>query len=81
MDRGAETVLDEYLVLVAQGGSADAFRRLVERWTPRLKRHAARTLGDADAAADAVQEARLAIAAGLRRLEDPARSPDFVAGA
>lgn len=75
MDRSAETVFDEYLVLVAQGGSSAAFQRLVERWTPRLKRHAARTLRDAEAATDAVQEAWLAIAAGLRRLDDPARFP------
>ncbi|MFZ5669502.1 MAG: RNA polymerase sigma factor [Pseudomonadota bacterium] len=73
MDRNAETVLDEYLVLVAQGGSAVAFRRLAERWTPRLRRHAARLLGDSDAATDAVQDAWLAIARGLRRLEDPSR--------
>ncbi|HYE44312.1 MAG TPA: sigma-70 family RNA polymerase sigma factor [Caulobacter sp.] len=73
MDRDTEAVLDEYLVLLAQGGSADAFRRLVERWTPRLRRHAGRVLLDADAATDAVQDAWLAIARGLRRLDDPAR--------
>jgi RNA polymerase sigma factor (sigma-70 family) len=73
MDRDAETVLDEYLVLVAQGGSADAFRRLAARWTPRLLRHARRVLLDADAAADAVQDAWVAIAKGLKRLDDPAR--------
>lgn len=75
MDRSAEAVLDEYLVLLAQGGSAEAFRRLVERWTPRLRRQATRTLRDVDAATDAVQEAWLAIAVGLRRLDDPASFP------
>ena len=73
MDRNVETVLDEYLVLAAQGGSADAYRRLVERWTPRLRRHARRVLLDADAAIDAVQDAWLAIARGLKRLDDPTR--------
>lgn len=73
MNRNAGTVLDEYLVLAARSGSADAFRRLVERWTPRLLRHAGRVLLDTDAAADAVQDAWLAIARDLRRLDDPAR--------
>lgn len=73
MDRNVEAVLDEYLVLAAQGGSADAFRRLVERWTPMLRRHARRALLDPDAAVDAVQDAWLAIARSLKRLEDPAR--------
>ena len=73
MDRNVETVLDEYLVLAAQGGSADAFRRLVERWTPMLRRHARRVLLDADAAVEAVQDAWLAVARGLKRLDDPAR--------
>jgi len=73
MNRNADTVLDEYLVLVARGGSAPAFRQLVERWTPRLRRHARRVLLDADAADDAVQDAWLAIAKGLKRLDDPSR--------
>lgn len=75
MDRKADAVLDEYLVLAAQSGSADAFRRLVARWMPRLLRHATRVLLDADAAHDAVQDAWLAIAKGLRRLDDPSRFP------
>ncbi|MCE3288541.1 MAG: hypothetical protein K0R83_553 [Caulobacter sp.] len=73
MNRNVEAVLDEYLVLAAQGGSGDAFRRLVERWTPMLRRHARRVLLDTDAAGDAVQDAWLAIARGLKRLDDPAR--------
>ena len=77
MNRNAETVLDEYLVLAARTGSADAFRRLVIRWTPALRRHAGRVLLDADAATDAVQDAWLAIAKGLRRLDDPSRFPGW----
>ncbi|WGM37715.1 RNA polymerase sigma factor [Caulobacter sp. NIBR1757] len=77
MDRRAEAVLDEYLVIAAQGGSREAFRRLVVLWTPRLRRHAQRVLLDSDAATDAVQDAWLAIARGLRRLRDPARFPGW----
>ena len=77
MNRKAETVLDEYLVLAAQHGSEDAFRRLVIRWTPGLRRHAGRVLLDADAASDAVQDAWLAIAKGLGRLDDPTRFPGW----
>lgn len=77
MNRKAEDVLDEYLVLSAQAGSPDAFRRLVVRWTPRLSRHAARVLLDTDAARDAVQDAWLGIAKGLRRLDDPSRFPGW----
>ncbi len=73
MNRNADTVLDEYLVLAARGGSAQAFRQLAERWTPRLRRHARRALLDPDAADDAVQDAWLAIAKGLKRLDDPSR--------
>jgi RNA polymerase sigma factor (sigma-70 family) len=75
MDRDTETVLDEYLVMLAQGGSSDAFRRLAQRWTPRLHRHARRVLLDSDAAVDAVQDAWLAIARGLKALQDPGRFP------
>ncbi|MBI1407888.1 MAG: sigma-70 family RNA polymerase sigma factor [Caulobacter sp.] len=75
MDRDPEQVLDEYLVVLAQTGSALAFSRLVVRWTPRLRRHAARLLARPDGAEDAVQDAWLAIARNLRRLRDPARFP------
>lgn len=75
MDRDPEQVLDEYLVVLAQAGSALAFSRLAIRWTPRLKRHAGRLLARPDGAEDAVQDAWLAIARNLRRLRDPARFP------
>ncbi|MBX3480290.1 MAG: sigma-70 family RNA polymerase sigma factor [Caulobacter sp.] len=75
MDRDPEQVLDEYLVVLAKAGSALAFSRLAIRWTPRLRRHAARLLARPDGAEDAVQDAWLAIARNLRGLDDPARFP------
>lgn len=75
MDRDPEQVLDEYLVMLARAGSATAFARLAARWTPRLRRHAGRLLASPDGADDAVQEAWLGIARGLKRLDDPARFP------
>lgn len=73
MGRGAEQVLDEYLVLAAQAGSRQAFGALVTRWSPRLLRHASRSLGNAEAAADAVQETWASAVRTLGRLQDPAR--------
>jgi RNA polymerase sigma-70 factor (ECF subfamily) len=73
MPRHLGDILDELLVLRAQGGDDQAFAALVRRWQPRLWRHAWRLSGRADAASDIVQEAWLAIVRGLRRLDDPAR--------
>jgi hypothetical protein len=50
MDRDLDRVLDEYLVLQGQGGSRPALEQLVERWSPRLLRHAGRLLNNAEAA-------------------------------
>ncbi len=71
--RGSSQVLDEMLVLAAQGGSAAAFAQLYARCGPGLVRHATRLLHEEDRARDAAQDAWVAIARGLRRLEDPAR--------
>ncbi len=73
MRRDPRTVLDEWLVASAKSGSELAFGQLVTRWTPRLLRHASRLLGNIDQAQDAVQDAWVGAAGGLRRLEDPAR--------
>lgn len=73
-------ILDELLVLAARDGSASAFHELTIRWTPRLQRHAARTLRDADLAQDAVQEAWVSIARNLRRLGDSAKFPAWAYG-
>ena len=78
MRRDPGTVLDEWLVASAKTGSAPAFGQIVTRWTPRLLRHATHLLGNIDQAQDAVQDAWLGAARGLRRLEDPARFPAWM---
>jgi len=57
VQRSTERILDEYLVSAALTGDAEAWRRLVVPWQPRLLSHAWRLLGEADRAKDMVQEA------------------------
>jgi RNA polymerase sigma-70 factor (ECF subfamily) len=71
--RGLEHALDDYLVLLAQGGSREAFARLAARWTPKLLAFVARSLGTSEAANDVVQDTWESAVRGLSRLEDPAR--------
>jgi RNA polymerase sigma factor (sigma-70 family) len=78
MRRDPGTVLDEWLVASAKAGSELALGQLVTRWTPRLLRHASRLLGDIDQAQDAVQDAWVGAARGLRGLQDPARFPAWM---
>lgn len=73
MRRGLDQALDDYLVLLAQDGSREAFARLAARWAPKLLAFAARSLGSTEAAKDVVQETWESALRGLRRLEDPAR--------
>jgi RNA polymerase sigma-70 factor, ECF subfamily len=80
MQREADRVFDEYLVVMALAGSRPALSRLVERWSPRLLAFAARTLGEADGARDVVQETWAGALAGLPRLSDPARFPGWIFG-
>lgn len=67
-----DETFDHWLVLRAQSGEEEALRRLYARWAAKLQRHALRMTGSSDGAADASQEAWLAIVRGLGRLEDPA---------
>lgn len=72
----ARTTLDietELLVLDAQRGDGAALERLVRQWDGPLRRYAGRLTGRSDAAADIAQETWLAVARGIRRLDDPAR--------
>jgi RNA polymerase sigma-70 factor, ECF subfamily len=78
MRRGLNQALDEYLVLLSQAGSREAFARLVARWTPKLTAFATRALGKTEAARDVVQETWVSALRGLRRLHDPARFPAWI---
>jgi RNA polymerase sigma factor (sigma-70 family) len=69
-DRDTSRILDEWLVLRAQGGDDRAFTRLAERWQRRVILHAFRLTGDRQAAADIAQDTWVAVARGLRRLDD-----------
>ena len=75
MVRPVSQVFDEMLVLYAVEGRRDAFEHLARRWRPRHYTHARRLLGRSDWAADAVQDAWIAIIRGLWRLQDPIRFP------
>lgn len=77
MQRNSETILDEYLLAAALTGDRPAWQRLVERWQPRLLRHAWRLLGDVERARDAVQDAWLEILRNLGRLDDLAAFPPW----
>lgn len=72
MNRDADEILDELLVMRAQQGDEAATQLLVRRWHPRLIRHAQKLTERHDVAADVVQEGWLAIFRGLPRLKDPA---------
>lgn len=63
-------VLDEYLVISAQGGDRQAFELLARRWHKKLFAHAYRLTGDPEAAKDAAQTGWGEIARGLRGLQD-----------
>lgn len=75
MRRTADDIYNELLVLRSQDGDAEALEKLIHRWSPRLLRHAYRLTSDRHVAADAAQEAWVAIMRGLSRLDDPARFP------
>lgn len=69
---------DEYLVVLAQGGSRDAVDRLVRRWTPRLLRYVSRTTGNPQTARDIVQETWMAAMRALPRLADSSQFPAWI---
>jgi len=73
MERTGADIIDEILVLAAQGGNEEAVCELVRRWHPRLLRHAALMSRDQQRGADAAQEAWVTIIKKLHRLRDPSR--------
>ena len=70
--RTPDDIRDEWLVLRCQTGDTAALAELVDRWHPRLLRHAQRLTGLPDAAGDVVQAVWVAILRGLSQLDDPA---------
>jgi RNA polymerase sigma-70 factor (ECF subfamily) len=66
---------DHLLVLQCQEGNRVALEQLIDRWQDRLWRHACRLCGDEQAAWDALQEAWIAIARGIHRLEEAGAFP------
>ncbi len=71
--RTPEDIYDELLVMRSQDGDRESLIALVDRWQPRLLRHAIRLTRQYEAADDVVQDAWVAIVRGIRRLDDAAR--------
>jgi RNA polymerase sigma-70 factor (ECF subfamily) len=78
MNQEPDRVFDEYLVVLAQGGSRGAMDQLARRWTPRLVRYVARTLGTSQGARDVVQETWIGAIRSLSRLSDSSRFPGWI---
>ncbi|CAN5531946.1 RNA polymerase sigma factor [soil metagenome] len=72
MNRPAEQVRIEWLVLQSQAGDRNAFDELVARFHPPLLKHARYLTGSDDAARDTVQESWMAMVRGIHRVDDPA---------
>jgi RNA polymerase sigma-70 factor (ECF subfamily) len=66
-------ILVELLVLRAQAGDSKGLALLVHRFNGRFYRLAVRLTGDRDVAHDITQDTWMAVARGLRRLNEPAR--------
>jgi RNA polymerase sigma-70 factor (ECF subfamily) len=75
MERDSRQILTEWLVLAAQGGNESAFKDLYELWHGDLWRLTLGRVERPDAADEVLTDVWLAIARGLRRLDDPACFP------
>ena len=75
MNRDSRQVLTELFVLHAQRGSERAFTGLHQVWHLDFLRFAIGKLGREEFARDVTQDTWVAIARGLRRLDDPACFP------
>lgn len=75
MNRDPKQVLTEWLVLSAQSGSEAAFKDLHDLWDADLRRMCIAHLQRADAADDIINDVWIAIARGLREIDDPACFP------
>jgi DNA-directed RNA polymerase specialized sigma24 family protein len=72
MVRTREQIHDEWLIVSSQAGQADAVSELLQCWHARLLDHARLLMRNESDATDALQEALVAIARFIRRLDDPA---------
>lgn len=70
-DKQLAKALDSFQAAKAAGGDARAFELLYKRWHAPLLRFAVRQMGDAEAAKDVIQDAALAMAKNIHRLNDP----------
>lgn len=75
MNQDAKQVLTEWLVLAAQGGDEAAFRDLHDLWRGDFRRLALVRVEQSVAADEVLTDVWLAIARGLRGLDDPACFP------
>ena len=75
-----QRLVDELLVLRCQEGHRASFAQLVERWQPRLLRHARNLVWREEAALDVVQDTWLVVARNVRSLKDPARLRGWLYG-
>jgi RNA polymerase sigma factor (sigma-70 family) len=84
VDHIPDRTLDEYLVVLSQTGSREAWDGLARRWTPRLLRYATRVLGGSseavEAARDVVQDTWIGAVRGLGGLRDPAQFRAWIYG-
>jgi RNA polymerase sigma factor (sigma-70 family) len=75
MERDSRQVLTEWLVLSAQNGSETAFKELHDLWRADLRRLTFLRVERPEASDEVTNDVWLAIARGLRRLDDPACFP------
>jgi RNA polymerase sigma-70 factor (ECF subfamily) len=75
---GLEPRADAELVVLSQGGDAEAFNELARHWQGALYRFARRLLGDGEEARDVCQTALLRAYQNLDRLRDPAKFKPWV---
>lgn len=78
MKRDSRQILTELLVLRVQGREDAAFTDLHELWRHDVDRMAFASTGSPDAATEVAQDAWIAVARGIGRLQDPACFPRWV---
>lgn len=75
MKRDARQILTELLVLQSQAGQVSAFQQIHELWAADVQRMAVARTGELQSGQEVAQDAWVAIARGLPRIQDPACFP------